>query len=202
MLNVITWFFVASLLISNILSTKIINLNGVVFDGWTILFPLSYILADILTEIYGFKNAKKVIWIGFWASLLLSFCIYIVWILPSDPSWWFQNSYQNILMYSPRLVFASLIAYLVGEIINSFIMSKMKERNKNWKLYQRTIASTIIGQIFDTTIFSVLAFYWTIPNNILINLIVSVYIMKVAIEVLFTPITYFVINKLKKIENF
>lgn len=194
-------FFITVLLTSNIVSTKLTSFWGFTFDGGTILFPLSYILWDVMTEVYGFKQSKRIIWMWFFALFLMSFTIIIVWLLPASPDWWFQQDYQNILGFTPRLVFASLVAFLLGSFSNAFIMAKLKVWMKEKWLWIRTIGSTIVWQGIDTLLFVLIAFYWVFPNAVIIAIIVSNYIFKVWIEIIFTPLTYLIIGKLKKIEQ-
>jgi uncharacterized integral membrane protein (TIGR00697 family) len=197
----ITVFFVVVLIISNIVSTKIINIWWFTFDWWTIIFPLSYIFGDILTEVYWYKKTKKIIRLWFISSLLMSFIIYLVWMLPADPSWWLQNEYQAILWYVPRIVLASLIAYIWWEFSNSYIIAKLKILTKWKKLWVRLIGSTIIWQLIDTVLFVLIAFYWTFDNNLLLVIIISNYIFKIWIEIFFSPLTCHIVNKLKNIEK-
>lgn len=200
-LTLITVFFITVLLISNIVSTKIVDLWWFVFDAWTLLFPLSYIFADVLTEVYGYKETRKVIWMWFWSMILLSSIIILVWYLPPASDRPFQADYQNVLGLTSRIVLASLIAYFVWEFTNSYILAKIKVKMK-WKyLWIRTIWSTIVWELFDTMIFVLIAFYWVFDNGLLITIIISNYIFKVWVEVLFTPITYLIVNKLKKAEK-
>src|SRR3989338_1170107 len=200
-LPIITGLFVAVLLISNIASVKITQLGWLVLDAGTIIFPLSYIFGDILTEVYGYRRARKVIWTGFASALLMSIVFLIVGMLPSEASLTGQAAYDSILGVVPRIVIASLIAYFAGEFSNSYILAKMKIWSKGKNLWQRTIGSTIVGQAVDTTIFATIAFLGTMPFDIFIMLIISNYIFKVGIEVLFTPATYALVNFLKKEEN-
>ncbi len=200
-LGTISVFFVSVLLISNIASTKIVDLRWFTFDGGTLLFPLSYIFGDILTEVYGYKKARGVIWLGFFMALLMSLIFIIVGKLPSASGWNNQNAYDLILGLTPRIVFASLLAYSVGEFSNSFVLAKMKIWTKGKWLWTRTIGSTIVGEFFDSVIFILIAFSGILPNSLLITLIISNYIFKTSIEVLFTPITYKVVKFLKKKER-
>jgi hypothetical protein len=199
-LTLITVFFVTVLLISNIVSTKITNIWPFTFDAWTILFPLSYIFWDILTEVYGYKQSRKIIWMWFGAALLMSAIIIIVGLLPSAADRPYQESYQNILWLTPRIVLASLIAYFAWEFSNSYILAKIKIWMKWKKLWVRTIWSTIIWELFDTSIFVFIAFVWIFDINLLRIIFVSNYIFKVWVEIVFTPLTYLITNKLKKSE--
>jgi len=198
---VITGLFVAVLIISNVASTKILDFGFFVFDGGTLLFPLAYIFGDILTEVYGYKKARKVIWTGFASAILMSLVFVVVGFLPPAQGWENQLAYTAILGVVPRIVLASLIAYFAGEFSNSFIMAKMKILSKGKQLWKRTIGSTIIGEFLDTTIFVFVAFFGTMPMEVFTILILSNYIFKVGIEILFTPLTYKIIGFLKKAEN-
>lgn len=201
LITLISIFFVAVLMISNIVSTKILDFGFFTFDGGTLLFPLSYIFGDILTEVYGYKQSRRIIRMGFGALLLMAVTIMIVGRLPAAQGRTFQQDYQNILWLTPRIVLASLLAYFAGEFSNSYILAKIKIRMQGKKLRIRTIGSTIVGELLDTAIFITIAFYGVFDNNLLVTLMVSNYIFKVGIEVLFTPITYRVVHKLKKVEK-
>ena len=200
-LGTISVFFVSVLLISNIASAKIVDLRWFTFDGGTLLFPLSYIFGDILTEVYGYKKARGVIWLGFFMALLMSLVFIIVGKLPSASGWNNQNAYDLILGLTPRIVIASLIAYSVGEFSNSFVLAKMKIWTKGKWLWTRTIGSTIVGEFLDSIIFILIAFWGILPNSLLLTLIISNYIFKTSVEILFTPITYKVVKFLKKKEQ-
>ncbi|NJL22582.1 MAG: queuosine precursor transporter [Leptolyngbyaceae cyanobacterium SM1_3_5] len=200
-LDTITALFVAVLLISNVASTKILELGPFTFDGGTILFPLSYIFGDILTEVYGYARSRKVIWLGFISALLMSIVFIIVGALPPAPDWQFQMAYEQILGFTPRIVFASLIAYFAGEFSNSLVLAKLKVRTQGRWLWSRTISSTLIGQVVDTAIFTIVAFSGVIPSALLTQLIISNYIFKCGVEVLFTPVTYWIIGWLKQQER-
>ncbi|MCM2339133.1 MAG: queuosine precursor transporter [Burkholderiales bacterium] len=199
-LNSIGVFFVSVLLISNVASTKILNLGWFTFDGGTLLFPLSYIFGDILTEVYGYKKSRNVIWLGFFMALIMSIVFIIVGKLPAAPDWNNQNAYDLILGLTPRIVFASLVAYFFGEFSNSFILAKMKIWTKGKMLWLRTIGSTIVGEFIDSTLFIVIAFFGILPNSLLLTLIISNYLFKTGIEILFTPLTYKIVRFLKKEE--
>ena len=193
-LGAISVFFVSILLISNIASTKIVDLKLFVFDGGTLLFPLSYIFGDILTEVYGYKKSRGVIWLGFFMALLMSVIFIIVVKLPAAEGWNNQDAYDKILGLTPRIVSASLIAYFFGEFSNSYVLAKMKILTKGRWLWTRTIGSTLVGELVDSTLFILIAFMGALPNSLLFTLIVSNYIFKTAIEVIFTPVTYKVVG--------
>lgn len=200
-LDIVTAFFVAVLLISNVVASKIVQVGPFSFDGGTFLFPLTYIFGDVLTEVYGFKKARRVIWLGFFANILMALTFIIIGILPAASDWPNQEAYLAILGLTPRIVLASLTAYFLGEYINSVVLSKLKLKTKGKYLWSRTIGSTLVGQMVDTLIFVLIAFYGVFPNELILTMIISNYIFKVGIEVLFTPITYKVVNLLKKKEH-
>lgn len=199
--EIIVGLFVAVLIISNIASTKILVLWKFTFDGGTLLFPLSYIFGDILTEVYGYKRSRKVIWIGFFCLVMFSLVLLAVQLLPAAVGWENQAAFDAILGVMPRIVLASLIAYFAGEFTNSYILAKVKVWMKGKVLWIRTIGSTIAGEGIDTLLFVIIAFYGVLPNELLIPIIVSNYIFKVGIEVLMTPVTYKVVSFLKRKEN-
>ncbi len=200
-LGTIAVFFVAVLLISNVASTKIVDFGPLTFDAGTLLFPLSYIFGDILTEVYGYKQSRKVIWLGFFCALLMSIVFIVVGKLPAAPDWNNQAAYDAILGLTPRIVLASLIAYLAGEFSNSFILAKMKIWMDGKRLWMRTIGSTLVGEGIDSTLFILIAFLGVLPGGLLLTLIISNYIFKTLVEVVLTPVTYKVIGYLKKSEG-
>jgi queuosine precursor transporter len=200
-LDTITVLFVTVLLVSNVTSTKLVELGSFVFDGGTLLFPLSYIFGDILTEVYGYGRSRKVIWLGFFAALLMSVTFIVVGALPSAPDWQYQTAYEQILGLTPRIVLASLIAYFAGEFCNSFILARLKVLTQGRWLWMRTIGSTLFGQVIDTALFVFIAFSGTVPNAVLGAIIVSNYLFKCGIEILFTPITYWITGWLKQQER-
>ncbi len=200
-LDSITALFVAVLLISNVASTKIVDFGWFTFDGGTLLFPLSYIFGDILTEVYGYQRSRKVIWLGFFSALLMSFTLIVVGALPPAADWHYQTAYEQILGLTPRIVIASLIAYFVGEFSNSLVLAKLKILTRGKWLWSRTIASTLIGQLLDTGIFILISFTGVVPNSLLLTLIVSNYLFKCGVEILFTPVTYILTSWLKRQER-
>lgn len=200
-ITTIAVFFVAVLLISNVASTKIVDFGWFTFDGGTLLFPLSYIFGDILTEVYGYKKSRQVIWLGFISALVMSLVFIIVGKLPAAPDWGNQAAYDVILGSTPRIVIASLIAFLAGGFSNSFILAKMKIWTKGKFLWARTIGSTIVGEFVDSALFILIAFFGILPGSLLVTLIISNYIFKTLVEIILTPITYAVIAFLKKTED-
>ncbi|MFA4891083.1 MAG: queuosine precursor transporter [Candidatus Gracilibacteria bacterium] len=202
-LTAIAVIFVSVLLISNVASSKILALGPFDFDGGTILFPLSYIFGDILTEVYGYKRTRKLIWLGFAMALLMGAVFMIVGALPASTGWTGQEAYMAILGWTPRIVVASVIAYAAGEFSNSYILAKMKIWMSGRHLWIRTIGSTLVGEGIDTLLFVFIAFYgaeWATPQ-MLLTIIVSNYIFKVGVEVLFTPVTYAIVGFLKRSEG-
>lgn len=196
-LGSISVFFVSVLLISNIASTKIVDFGIFTFDAGTLLFPLSYIFGDILTEVYGYKRSRKVIWLGFAMALLMSLVLMIVNFLPPASDWGNQEAYEKILGVTPRIVLASLVAYTLGSFSNAFVLAKMKIWTKGKKLWARTIGSTLVGELVDSSLFILIAFLGILPNALLVTLIISNYVFKTLIEILFTPLTYKIVAFLK-----
>ncbi len=198
-LLIVAAVFVTSLITANIIAVKIISVGSIMLPAAIIIFPLSYILGDILTEVYGYRWARRVIWLGFACNLIFIIFAWIGQLLPPAGFWEGQSAYEAILGYAPRLLAASFGGYLVGEFTNSFILAKMKLLTQGRWLWTRTIGSTIIGQGLDTTIFITIAFVGT-PSFAAIMILYH-WLAKTAIEVLATPLTYTVVNFLKKKEG-
>jgi len=199
--DVIMALFVAVLLISNVASSKIVLLGPFTFDGGTVLFPLSYIFGDILTEVYGYQRSRKVIWTGFFCAGLMAAIFAVVGTLPPAPDWEGQDAYQRILGITPRIVLGSLIAYWAGEFCNSFTLAKMKIFTRGHWLWTRTIGSTLMGEGVDTLLFVVIAFAGVLPMGLLTSVLISNYFFKVGVEVMATPVTYSVVAFLKRAER-
>lgn len=193
--------FVAVLLISNVASSKILSLGPFTFDGGTLLFPLSYIFGDILTEVYGYRMSRRVIWAGFGAAALMALTLAVVGWLPPAAGWENQPAYLAILGQTPRIVLGSLLAYFAGEFSNSFTLAKLKLATRGRFLWVRTIGSTIVGEAVDSVLFVVIAFAGVLPGPLLFSVIASNYVFKTGIEALFTPITYAVVSRLKRLEH-
>jgi uncharacterized integral membrane protein (TIGR00697 family) len=188
-------------MISNTVAVKLVKIGPFIFAGAIFIFPISYIFGDILTEVYGYKASRKIIWSGFVAIIFMSFCYWFVSKLPHPIFWQNQIAYQSILGIVPRIVFGSIVAYFLGEFSNSYILSKMKIWTNGKKLWSRTISSTIVGELVDSIIFAFIVFFGTMPFSALITLIFSGYLFKVLYEVIATPFTYIIINRLKKAEG-
>lgn len=199
--DLIMALFVAVLLISNIASTKFMRLGPFTFDGGTILFPVSYIFGDILTEVYGYRRSRRVIWTGFFCTGLMAAILTIVGMLPPAEGWENQAAYQTILGQTPRIVLGSLIAYFAGEFSNSYTLAKMKIWTGGKWLWTRTIGSTLIGEGVDTLLFVIIAFAGTTSWPLLWSIITSNYVFKVGVEAVMTPVTYRVANFLKRAEH-
>ena len=193
--------FVAVLLISNIASTKILALGPLNFDGGTLLFPVSYIFGDVLTEVYGYARGRRVIHAGFLANLGMALLLALVGALPPAEGWNNQRAYQAILGMTPRIVTASLVAYLAGSFSNSWVMARLKIRTRGRWLWVRTIGSTLVGEGIDTLLFVAIAFVGVLPNALLASVFYSNYVFKVGLEALMTPVTYRVVNGLKRAEG-
>jgi|SRR5690554_1787518 len=194
-------FFVTSLLISNIIAGKLIALMGITLPAAVILFPLSYILGDVLTEVYGFKRTRLIIWTGFAANLFMALVFMVTIALPHPEFWEEQSSYAAVLGFTPRLVAASLVGYFVGEFSNSVILSCLKVKTQGRNLWLRTIGSTVVGEGIDTILFITIAFGGAMPLGTLSGMMVAQYLWKVAYEVILTPLTYLVVNWVKKKEG-
>ena len=192
---------IASILISNITAVKIFSVGGIILPTSALLFPITYILGDVIAEVYGYKNAKLVIVLGFLCNaFMVLFFMIAIW-LPASPTWGNQQAFQTILGTTPRMFIASLMAFLLGSLSNAYILNIIKKFTNGNKLWMRTIGSTIVGEALDTIIFANIAFWGTIPFNVLLSMIVCQYLWKVGYEILATPLTYFVIGKYKKLEN-
>jgi uncharacterized integral membrane protein (TIGR00697 family) len=199
--DLIMALFVAVLLISNVASSKILLLGPFTFDGGTLLFPISYIFGDILTEVYGYRRSRRVIWAGFACAALMAGVFALVGALPPAADWEHQEAYQAILGATPRIVLGSLVAYFAGEFSNSYTLAKMKIWTGGRWLWTRTIGSTLVGEGVDTLLFVLIAFAGTLPTALLGQIIVSNYVFKVGLETLMTPVTYRLTAFLKEAEN-
>lgn len=193
--------FVTCLITANIIAVKLVNLFGLIVPAAVIIFPISYIFGDVLTEVYGYAASRRVIWLGFFCNLLAVVAFAIGSALPAASFWQGQVAYETILGYTPRLLAASFIAYLIGEFANSFVLAKMKVATRGRWLWTRTIGSTFIGQGLDSLVFMTVAFVGTIPFDGLANAIVTQWLFKVAYEVLATPLTYALVTWLKRQEG-
>jgi len=197
-LIIITTVFITCLITANIIAVKVIHFGPVILPAAVLVFPLSYIFGDVLTEVYGYRWTRRVIWLGFTCNLIFVFFAWVGQILPPAPFWQGQAAYELILGYTPRLLAASFCGYLIGEFANSFVLAKMKVLTQGRWLWTRTIGSTIIGQGLDSSVFITLAFIGT-PAFAAIMILYH-WLAKTIIEVLATPFTYAAVNYLKKRE--
>ncbi len=195
---VITAIFVTSLITANIIAVKVISIGFMILPAAIFVFPLSYIFGDVLTEVYGYRWTRRVIWLGFICNLIFVIFAWVGQILPPASFWEGQAAYERILGYTPRLLVASFFGYLVGEFVNSFIMARMKILTRGRWLWSRTIGSTVVGQGLDTVIFITIAFIGT-PSFFPIMILYH-WLAKTVIEALATPLTYVAVNYLKKTE--
>jgi uncharacterized integral membrane protein (TIGR00697 family) len=193
--------FVVVLLVSNLIGPKICAIGPFRVAGAYLLFPITYIFGDVFTEVYGYSASRRAIWIGFFASALLSAMGLIAVALPPAPEWHDQAAFELVFNFVPRMVAASLAAFWAGEFANSFVMAKMKLWTNGRALWTRTIGSTLVGQAVDTSLVMVLAFAGTRQPALIVRLIVSGYLGKVLYEVAATPFTYLVVNFLKRREG-
>jgi uncharacterized integral membrane protein (TIGR00697 family) len=200
-LSLVTAAFVTCLVTSNIIAVKIVNLSGLVFPAAVVIFPLSYIFGDILTEVYGYARAREVIWIGFGCNALAVLAIGIGGWLPPAGFWNGQEAYLLILGYAPRLLLASFVAYLVGEFLNSFVMARMKIATQGRWLWTRTIGSTLVGEGADTLVFIIIAFIGTMTTGRLFRVMITQWLVKCAYETAATPATYAIVGFLKRTER-
>jgi len=198
-LVIITAIFITCLITANIIAVKVISLGPFILPAAIFVFPLSYIFGDVLTEVYGYRVARRVIWLGFICNLVFVFFAWVGQVLPPAPFWEGQEAYQGILGFAPRLLAASFCGYLAGEFVNSFILAKMKILTKGRWLWSRTIGSTVVGQGLDTSIFITLAFIGT-PSFVPVMILYH-WLAKTVIEAVLTPATYAVVNWLKRREG-
>ncbi|MBI4198517.1 MAG: queuosine precursor transporter [Chloroflexi bacterium] len=193
--------FVALLITSNVIAVKIIEVGGRILPAAIILFPMTYILGDVLTEVYGLRLARRVIWLGFLGNGVAVLGFWIGGLLPAAPFWGNQDSYVAILGYTPRLLAASFAGYLAGELVNSTVLSRMKVATQGRWLWSRTIASTLVGQGVDSAVFITGAFAGTMAGGDLVELLITLWLVKVGYEALATPLTYVVVGYVKRKEG-
>ena len=194
--------FVTLLLCANLIgAAKVVQIGGLSFGGTLIFFPLTYLFGDILTEVYGYKRSRKVIWAGFLAMGFASFVsVLVVW-LPPAPGWEHQQAIETVFKTTPRLAFGSMLAYFAGEFLNSYVLAKMKVWTEGRWLWTRLVVSTVAGEAVDTLIIYPIAFYGVWSNELLIKVMITSYIVKVLWEVFAIPLTLPLVRYLKRIEN-
>lgn len=203
--DVVVVMFVSFLLISNIAATKVIGIDvgpaHLVFDGGAILFPFTYILGDVLAEIYGFSRARRAIFLGFAASLLASLAFFLVQLAPVGPGYENQAAFEAVLGFVPRIVAASVIGYLAGQFLNALVLVRIRQRWGDKHLWARLVGSTVVGEAADTIIFCTIAFLGVIPGADFLNYIIVGYLYKVGVEIILLPLTYRVIAWVRRFEG-
>ena len=199
---IIAVIYVTCLLLSNLIAGKMWAVSSsITLPAAVILFPITYIFGDIFTEVYGFKKARIIIWLGFGCSFF-AVAVYLITIALPHPGFWEgQNAYQTVLGTTPRVALASFIGYLFGEFSNSMVLSKLKVATNGKQLWIRTILSTLVGEGLDSIIFVTISFWGTMDNSTVLHMILYQYLFKVCYEALFTPVTYAAVNWLKRREG-
>ncbi len=198
---VVAALFVTCLITANIIIVKQVSIVGVVLPAAIIIFPLSYIIGDVLTEVYGYRQARRVIWLGFLCNLVAVVAIWVAKILPAAPVFEAQQAYERILGGTPRFLVASFLAYLAGEFTNSIVLSRMKIWTHGRWLWTRTIGSTVVGQGVDTVVVLTIAFAGVLPAAVLGMMVLSHWLVKVVYEAIATPFTYLAVSYLKRKEG-
>ncbi len=193
--------FVTCLLTANTIATKLITVGGAVLPAAIVIFPLSYVLGDVLTEVWGYGAARRVIWLGFGCNTVMVAAIWVGGTIPAAPFWKGQSAYAEILGQTPRILAASFLAYLAGEFANAFVLAKLKIATSGRWLWMRTVGSTLVGQALDTVVFVTLAFHGAVPGGVLIWMIVAQWTAKVVYEAAATPLTYVAVGYLKSSER-
>ena len=193
--------FVTCLITANIIAVKPVQIGGLIFPAAVVIFPLAYIFGDVLTEVYGYARARQTIWIGFACNLIAVLAIYIGGLLPAAGFWPNQSAYDAILGFTPRLLIASFVAYLIGEFLNSIVLAKLKVRTSGKYLWARTIGSTLIGELADSAVFITAAFAGVWPGDQILTGVVTQWLLKSGYEVIATPLTYVAVGFLKRAEN-
>ncbi len=193
--------FSMCLVLSNILAVKQFQIFGFPSTAGLIIFPISYVINDCITEVWGFRKARLIIWIAFAVNFLAILLFQASVALTPAPHWTMQNSYASVLAQTPRIALASLLAFLVGSFLNSYVMSKMKILHKGKKFGQRAVASTLVGEMADTFVFTTIGFLFVIPLSVVFQIIVVETIAKTLFEILVLPITRRVVNYVKLTEE-
>lgn len=195
---VIVAVFVAALLIANLGAVKLVSLGPVITDGGALIFPLTYILGDVITEMYGFRAARRAIYTALAMQVTAAVTLWTVTELPPAPGWELQAAYADVLGFVPRIVLASVAAFLVGSLLNAYVLVWIKERTKEHRLWARLFGSTVVGELADTTVFCAIAFYGVVTGADFLNYVLTGFIYKTVIETAFLPVTSAVIKRLKR----
>jgi uncharacterized integral membrane protein (TIGR00697 family) len=193
--------FVTCLLTANTIAAKLIVVAGVVLTAGIVIFPVSYVIGDVLTEVWGFRAARRVIWLGFACNVVMVAAIWVAGEIPQAPFGASQLAYDEVLGQTPRILAASFAAYLVGELTNAFVLAKLKIATQGRHLWLRTIGSTVVGQAIDSAVFVTLAFAGTMPRSAVAGLVIGQWLVKVAYEAAGTPLVYPVVAWLKAREG-
>lgn len=192
--------FVGLLLISNVAAVKLIAVGPLITDGGAFLFPLVYIVGDVLSEVYGWRAARKAILLGFAMAALAALTFLAVQFSPAAEAWENQAAFESILGFVPRIVLASLLGFLVGQLLNAYVLVRIKERTKERHLWARLVGSTVIGELADTLVFCTVAFYGVITGADFWNYVIVGYVYKTLLEVVLLPVTYRIIGFVKRRE--
>jgi queuosine precursor transporter len=200
-IDIIIFINITMMAIINIISGKIVQIGVFTLSAASLCIPITYIVGDLLTEVYGYKQARRATWILIFTSILMAALLQLAVILPPSPGFKNNDAYVLVLSQVPRIVIGAWVALFGGQFINDYVLARMKVMTRGKYLWMRTIGSTLTGQAVDTTLFYTIALYNIIPAGLLVNSILSAWILKVIIEIVMTPFTYFVVKKLKKLEN-
>ena len=193
--------FITCLLTANIIASKLIVVGGIVVTAGIVIFPLSYVVSDVLTEVWGYAAARRAIWLGFACNAVMVAAVWVGGALPPAPFWTGETAYHEIFGHTPRLLLASFVAYLVGEFANAFVLARLKVATQGRWLWVRTIGSTVVGQAIDTGVFVTIAFAGTVPASVLVAIMGGQYLVKVLYEAAATPLTYAAVAWLKEAEH-
>ena len=197
----ISTLFIVCLLLSNITAGKLIQVFGMVLPAAVVIFPLTYILGDVFTEVYGFRTARRVIWLGFACNVIAVTVFYITLRLPYPAYWEDQGAYTAVFRSGPRILLASLVGYLFGEFFNSVVLSRLKVLTKGKWLWVRSIGSSVVGEGFDTVLFIIIAFWGVYPADVIWQMILFQFLWKMCYEILLTPLVYLAVRRIKRAEN-
>jgi queuosine precursor transporter len=200
----ITATFCAVLVISNVSAIKPLSIPGLPFvlmDGGNLLFPISYIFGDILVEVYGYAQSRRIIWLGFVLNIFAAATFSLVALLPPAPGWEMQDAFASILLQTPRVVLGSVVAFWCGSFLNAWVMARMKVLTQGRHLWMRTIASTVAGEGIDSLLFTAIAFGGVWPRTLVFQVIFWNFVLKTGYEILATPLTYVVVHRLKRAER-
>lgn len=200
-LGTITCFYITMQLVSDVTAGKIIHLGPFPVSVTVLYFPVTYIFADVLTEVYGYARARSVLWVVLACSVTAGLVYQLVVVLPPSPGFNANDAYARVLGQVPRILLGGWIAVFAGEILNDYVLAKMKVRSNGKRLWQRTIGSTIVGQFANTLIFYTVGLYGILPQDLLLRAILTGWLTKVTVEVIFTPLTYKVVGFLKRVEQ-